>query len=64
MEAPGQMKVIVVIASRTRGFAVPEADTPPVIRPYAGPLQDQDEKRSLPAGLPKTHYLTSTRISR
>ena len=46
MEAPGQMKVIVVIASPTRGFATPEADTPPVIRPYAAPLQDQDEKGS------------------
>jgi hypothetical protein len=49
MEAPGQMKVIVVIASSTRGFAAPEADTPPVIRPYAGPLQDQDEKGSVVA---------------
>ena len=39
-----------VIASSTRGFAVPEADTPPVISPYAGPLQDQDEKRSLSTG--------------
>jgi hypothetical protein len=47
MEAPGRMKVIVVIASLTRGFAAPEADAPPVIRPYAGPLQDQDEKGSV-----------------
>jgi hypothetical protein len=47
MEAPGQMKVIVVIASSTRGFAAPQADTPPVISPYAGPLQDQDEKGSV-----------------
>jgi hypothetical protein len=39
--------MVVVIASSTRGFAVPEADTPPVIRPHAGPLQDQDEKGSL-----------------
>jgi hypothetical protein len=36
MEAPGQMKVIVVIASSTRGFAAPQADTPLVISPYAG----------------------------
>jgi hypothetical protein len=47
MEAPGQMRVVVVIASLTRGFAVPEADTPPAIRPCAAPLQDQDEKGSL-----------------
>jgi hypothetical protein len=47
MEAPGQMKVVVVIASLTRGFAAPEADTPSVIRPYARPLQDRDEKGSL-----------------
>jgi hypothetical protein len=41
------MMEIVVIASSTRGFAMPQADTPPVIRPYAEPLQDQDEKHSL-----------------
>jgi hypothetical protein len=41
------MKVIVVIASLTRGFAAPEAGTPSVIRSYAGPLQDPDEKGSL-----------------
>ena len=41
------MWLIVVIASSTRGFAIPQADTPSVIRPFAGPLQDQDEKRSV-----------------
>jgi hypothetical protein len=41
------MMEIVVIASSTRGFAMPQADTPPVIRPYAEPLQDQDEKHSM-----------------
>ena len=44
------MWLIVVIASSTRGFAIPQADTPPVIRPYAAPLQDQDEKGSVIAG--------------
>jgi hypothetical protein len=41
------MRVVVVIASSTRGFAVPEADTPPVISPYARSVQDQDEKGSV-----------------
>ena len=36
-----------MIASSTRGFVLPQADTPPVISPYAGPPQDQDEKGSL-----------------
>jgi hypothetical protein len=41
------MWLIVVIASSTRGFAMPQADTPPVISPYAALLQDQDEKGSM-----------------
>ena len=40
-----------MIASSTRGFATPQADTPPVISPYARPLQDQDEKGSLSGSL-------------
>jgi hypothetical protein len=43
------MRVIVVIASSTRGFAVPEADTPTLISPSASPSQDQDEKGSMHA---------------
>jgi hypothetical protein len=30
------------IASSTRGFAMPQADTPPVISRFAEPLRDQD----------------------
>jgi hypothetical protein len=40
------MMMIVAIASSTRGFAVPEADTPCKISAYARQLQDQDEKGS------------------
>jgi hypothetical protein len=47
MEAPGQMQVIVVIDSSTRGFAVPEADTPALISLSTPPTQDQDENGSL-----------------
>jgi hypothetical protein len=50
MEAPGQVDTIVVIASPTRGFALPPADMPPVIRAYPATPQDQDEKGSLILG--------------
>ena len=42
----GQMRVIVVIASSTRGFTTPRDGTPPVINPCPS-TQDQDEKASL-----------------
>jgi hypothetical protein len=41
------MKVVVVIASSTRGFTTPRAAAPAVINPYPS-TQDQDEKGSLP----------------
>jgi hypothetical protein len=51
MEAPGQVDTIVVIASPARGFAVPPADMPPVIKAYPATPQDQDEKDGMrPAG--------------
>jgi len=40
------MRVVVVIASSTRGFTTPRAATPTVINPYPRP-PDQDEKGSL-----------------
>jgi hypothetical protein len=39
--------MVVVIASPTRGFSLLQAAAPPVISPYPGPPQDQDEKGSL-----------------
>jgi hypothetical protein len=33
----------VVIASSARGFAMSQADAPPVISRFAQPLQDEDE---------------------
>jgi hypothetical protein len=39
--------VIVVIDSSTRGFAVPEADTPALISLSTPPTQDQDENGSV-----------------
>jgi hypothetical protein len=36
-----------VIASSTRGFAVPQAGTPPMISTNARPPQHQDEKGSV-----------------
>jgi hypothetical protein len=47
MEAPGQMMMIVAIASSTRGFAATEADTPPEISRFAELRQGQDEKGSV-----------------
>jgi hypothetical protein len=38
--------MVVVIASPTRGFSLLQAAAPPVISPYPGPPQDQDEKGS------------------
>src|SRR5690349_12754841 len=40
------MRVIVVIASSTRGFTTPRDGTPPVINPCPS-TQDQDEKASV-----------------
>jgi hypothetical protein len=42
----GQMRVIVVIASSTRGFTTPRDGTPTVINPCPS-TQDQDEKASV-----------------
>lgn len=52
-----------VIASFTRGFAVPEAGTPLAIRSYAGLLQDQDEKRSLSNSLRTWKHCVQTAAS-
>ena len=42
--SPRRMTRILVDRFIYQGFAMPQADTPPVIRTYANPLQDQDEK--------------------
>jgi hypothetical protein len=42
------MRVVVVIASSTRGFAALQADAPSVTSPYQVRYQEQDEKGSVP----------------
>jgi hypothetical protein len=49
IRAPGQMVMIVAIASSTGGSTALEADTPSVNSPDVRQAQDQDEKRSMTA---------------
>jgi hypothetical protein len=39
-----------------QGLRYVQADTPPVIKPYAGQLQDQDEKGSLARAVAQLHW--------
>jgi hypothetical protein len=45
-EPLGRQCLIVAIDPSTRGSGMPQADTPCLIRLYAAPSQDQDEKGS------------------
>jgi site-specific DNA-cytosine methylase len=57
------MDTIVVIASSTRGFVTLRAGVPPVINPYPGTYQDQDEKGSLNPGSSCRTARTKTELS-